>query len=148
MDIANEFASIPARYPELRGQVAIVTGSSRGIGQGIAARLAREGMKIVVTGLDAAEVSATTDALKAQAVETLGLTADLGEMAEIDLLLEQTLAAFGTIDVLVNNAADLRRMAFDTVSEELIDYQLRVNVKAPMILCQRVGAIMRAKKSG
>jgi NAD(P)-dependent dehydrogenase (short-subunit alcohol dehydrogenase family) len=148
MDIANEFASIPARYPELRGQVAIVTGSSRGIGQGIAARLAREGMKIVVTGLDAAEVSATTDALKAQGVETLGLTADLGEMAEIDLLLEQTLAAFGTIDVLVNNAADLRRMAFDTVSEELIDYQLRVNVKAPMILCQRVGAIMRAKKSG
>jgi NAD(P)-dependent dehydrogenase (short-subunit alcohol dehydrogenase family) len=39
-------------------------------------------------------------------------------------------------------------MAFDTVSEELIDYQLRVNVKAPMILSQRVGAFMRAKKSG
>jgi 3-oxoacyl-[acyl-carrier protein] reductase len=148
MDIANEFASIPARYPELRRQVAIVTGSSRGIGQGIAARLAREGMKVVITSLDETEVNTTTDALRALGVEALGITADLGEMAEIDRLLEQTLAAFGTVDVLVNNAADLRRMAFDQVSEELIDYQLRVNVKAPLILSQRVGAIMRTKQSG
>lgn len=148
MDIAAEFASIPARYPELRGQVAIVTGSSRGIGQGIAARLAREGMKIVVTGLAESEVNATTDALRAQGVETLGITADLGEMAAIERLLEQTLSAFGTVDVLVNNAADLRRMSFETVSEELIDYQLRVNVKAPLILSQRTGAVMRAKGSG
>ncbi len=148
MDIANEFASIPARYPELRGLVAIITGSSRGVGQGIAVRLAREGMKVVITGLDTTEVGGTTDALKALGVDVLGLTADLGEMADIDRLLEQTLATFGTIDVLVNNAADLRRMAFDTVTEEHIDYQLRANVKAPLILSQRAGAIMRTKGSG
>ena len=63
-------------------------------------------------------------------------------------LFAQTLAAFGTIDVLVNNAADLRRMPYDGVSEELIDYQLKVNVKAPMLYAQKAGAIMRAKGSG
>ncbi|MBZ0298865.1 MAG: SDR family oxidoreductase [Anaerolineae bacterium] len=148
MDIAKEFASIPARYPELKGQVAIVTGSSRGIGQGIAARFAREGMKVVVTGLDAAEVAETADDLTAQGAEILPITANLGENGEIDRLFAETLAAFGTVDVLVNNAADLRRMPFDQVSEELIDYQLAVNVKAPMMLAQQAGAIMRAKKSG
>lgn len=148
IDIAKEFASIPARYPELRGQVAVITGSCRGIGRGIATRLAREGMKVVVHGLDAGEVDETTMALKAQGVEAFGVTSDLGESAELARLIDETAAAFGTIDVLVNNAADLRRMPFEKVSEELIDYQLRVNVKAPLVLAQLAGAIMRAKKSG
>jgi 3-oxoacyl-[acyl-carrier protein] reductase len=148
MDIAQDYAAIPARYPELRGQVAIVTGSSRSIGQGIATRLAREGMRVVITGLDAAEVSTTAEALQAQGAEVLAVTADLSQPGEIQRLLDETLAAFGTVDVLVNNAADLRRMPYEQVTEELIDYQLNVNIKVPMLLAQRVGAILRAKKSG
>jgi NAD(P)-dependent dehydrogenase (short-subunit alcohol dehydrogenase family) len=148
MDIAQEFASIPARYPELRGQVAIITGSSRGIGRGIAARLAREGMKVVIHGLDETEVQQTSEALRAQGAEALPVTGNLAETAELDRLLAETLAAFGTVDVLVNNAADLRRMPLEQVGEDLIDYQLRVNVKAPLVLAQRTGAIMRAKKHG
>lgn len=148
MDIAQVFAAIPARYPELRGQVAIVTGSCRGIGQGIALRLAREGMKVVITGLDEAEVSSTVDALTAQGAEALGLAGNLEETAAIDRLFDETVRVFGTVDVLVNNAADLRRMPFDQVSEDLIDYQLKVNVKAPLMLAQRAGAIMRPKQYG
>ncbi len=148
MDIASKFATIPARYPELAGQVAVVTGSSRGIGQGIVTRLAREGMKVVITGLDAAEVNSTAQALKVQGADVLPVTVNLDTTAAIDNLLDQTIAAFGTVDVLVNNAADLRRMPFPQVSEDLMDYQLTVNVKAPMLLAQKVGEILRAKHSG
>lgn len=148
MNILGDFASIPARYPELKGQVAIVTGSSRGIGLGIAARLAREGMKVVITGLDTEEVTQTAGALAAQGAETLALPGDFSQTGEIDRLLEQTLDSFGTVDVLVNNAADLRRMPLAQVSEDLIDYQLAVNVKAPLLLAQRAGVIMRAQKRG
>ena len=148
MDIASKFATIPARYPELAGQVAIVTGSSRGIGQGIAARFAREGMKVIITGLKEDEVNTTANALKDQGADILPITANLETSAAIDSLLDQTIAAFGTVDVLVNNAADLRRMPFPQVSEELMDYQLAVNVKAPMLLSQKVGEVLRAKRSG
>ena len=148
MDIAKDFNAIPARYPELKGQVAIITGSSRGIGEGIAARLAREGMKVVITGLDEAEVAKVAGALETQGAQTLALPGDLAETSTIEALFEQTLAAFGTVDVLVNNAADLRRTWYPDVSEELIDYQLNVNLKAPMMCAKIAGEIMREKKSG
>jgi NAD(P)-dependent dehydrogenase (short-subunit alcohol dehydrogenase family) len=54
------YESIHPRYPELAGQVAIVTGSSQGIGKGIALRLAREGMKVVINGRHPDTVAATT----------------------------------------------------------------------------------------
>jgi 3-oxoacyl-[acyl-carrier protein] reductase len=105
-------------------------------------------MKVVVTGLKADEVNDTADALTAQGADILPITANLETTAAIDDLMERTIARFGTVDVLVNNAADLRRMPFPQVSEELIDYQLAVNIKAPMILAQKVGEILRAKHSG
>lgn len=148
MDIEQEYAAIPARYPELAGQVAIITGSGRGIGEGIAARLAREGMKVVVSGLEAEQVNAVAAALTAQGAEALAVPGNLAETSAIDDLFAQTLATFGTVDVLVNNAADLRRMPYADVPEDLIDYQLQVNVRAPMLCAQKAGAIMRAKGSG
>lgn len=64
MEIASLYQSIRPRYPELRGQVAIVTGSSRGIGKGIALRLAREGMKVVISGVAPERVEATAAELR------------------------------------------------------------------------------------
>ena len=148
MNIEQDYAAIPARYPELKGQVAIVTGSGRGIGKGIAARLAKEGMKVVVNGLEADQVNAVAESLAAQGAETLAVPGNLAETSDINTLFGRALATFGTVDLLVNNAADLRRMPYPQVSQELIDYQLLVNVRAPMLCAQQAGEIMRAKGSG
>ena len=75
MDAASLYASIRPRYPELSGGVAVVTGSSRNIGRGIAMRLGREGMRVVINGRTAKTVEATTAELSALGVEVLAVPA-------------------------------------------------------------------------
>ncbi|MBZ0288944.1 MAG: SDR family oxidoreductase [Anaerolineae bacterium] len=148
MSLVELYQSMPTRYPELRGQVAIVTGSGQGIGSGIAARLAREGMRVVITGLEADRVESVAQALRDQGAETLAVPGNLAETADIYHLFEATLSAFGSLYVLVNNAADLRRKAFEQVDEALIDYELAVNIKAPIMCAKRAGEIMCAAGKG
>lgn len=148
MDIATLYATIPARYPELRGRVAIVTGSSRGIGKGIALRLGREGMKVVINSRTAEAVAATTAELRALGIEALAVPADLGRTEEIDRLFAETLRAFGAVDVLVNNAADLRRVEFFEMDEELLDHQLAANIRGPYVASMRAARLMREQGRG
>jgi len=143
MEIVSLYESIRPRYPELRGQVAIVTGSNRGIGQGIAVRLAREGMKVVITGRTPEAVQATAAELQALGIEVLAVSGDLGHSAAVDTLFQETLKAFGTVDLLVNNAADLRRVDFFKVDEALIDHELASNVKGPLMCSYRAAGVMR-----
>jgi NAD(P)-dependent dehydrogenase (short-subunit alcohol dehydrogenase family) len=145
--IRATFEQMPARYPELRGKVAVVTGAGRGIGQGIAGRLAREGMRVVVAGLDAAEVAATADGLDACGAEALAAPGDLRDPAVIEALFEQTIGAFGALHLLVNNAADLRRVRAADLTPELIEDQLAVNVRAPLLCAAKALALMRAGSS-
>lgn len=140
------YRTAPARYPELRGQTAIVTGSSRGIGAGIAARLAREGMRVVVTGLDKKEVEGAVNALQGAGADVIGVSGDLGNEGHIRTLFERTLKAYGTVNVLVNNAADLRRVRAEELTTALIDEQFATNTRAPLLcaLC----AIPLMRKAG
>src|SRR4051812_10571380 len=121
MQVTTEFDSIRARYPEFKDQVAVVTGSSRGIGKGIALRLAREGMKIVIHGLDPQEVESTTQELQTLGVPTIGLAADFTRDDEINRVFQAALDAFGTVNLLVNNAADLRRDTLFEADLKLLD---------------------------
>ncbi len=148
MQVTTLFESIRPRYPEFKDQVALITGSSRGIGKGIALRLAREGMKIVIHGLDAQEVETTTQELQALGVPVIGLAADLTSDDEIDRLFQATLEAFGTINLLVNNAADLRRKTLFEADKTMLDHQLSINIRAPYLCAQRAAEIMRPAKSG
>src|SRR5690349_20799129 len=100
MDTASVFESIRPRYPEFKGQVAIITGSSRGIGRGIALRLAREGMKVVIHGINQAETETTTNELKALGVEAVSVVADFSQNDAVDVLFQATLDSFGTVDLL------------------------------------------------
>jgi NAD(P)-dependent dehydrogenase (short-subunit alcohol dehydrogenase family) len=142
------YESIPRRYPELQGQVAIVTGSSRGIGKGTAQRLAREGMRIVLHGYDAAELKATADEFRALNLPVAAVHADFSKTDAVDVLFEGALKAFGTVDLLVNNAADLRRTSIFNVDTALLDHQLAVNLRAPYLAAQRAAEIMLPKKHG
>lgn len=142
MDTAELFHTLPARYPELKGQVALVTGSARGIGKGIALRLGREGMRLLITGLDSGEVEKTTDELRALGVEADGIAGDFNEDGAIEAMFERLMARYGTIDLLVNNAAVLNRKLLLDMPDDMLDHQLGLNVRAPVLCAKRAAALM------
>jgi NAD(P)-dependent dehydrogenase (short-subunit alcohol dehydrogenase family) len=142
------FESIQPRYPEFRGQVAIITGSGRGIGKGIAIRLGREGMKVVINSRTVENVQSLTAELRDCGVEALPVPCDIGNSSGIDTLFKATLEAFGTVDLLVNNAAELHREHFFDVDEAFLDHNLAVNLRSPYLCAQRAAAVMRDSGRG
>ncbi|MGA2449248.1 MAG: SDR family NAD(P)-dependent oxidoreductase [Polyangiaceae bacterium] len=107
---------------KLRGKVAIVTGSSQGIGRAVAKRLAQEGASVVINYSKnpdpAREAVAEVEAAGASA---LMLKANLGSVAEVRKLVADTVAHFGSVDILVNNAGVEKHAAFWDVTEEDAD---------------------------
>ena len=148
MDTQSLYESISPRYPELDGRVAIVTGSSLGIGRGIAIRLAREGMRVVVNGRTPEPVEMLAAELNSLGIETLAVPADVGRTEDVVRLFDETLRGFGTVDLLVNNAADLRREFFFDVDEPLIDDELASNIKGPLMCSRRAAEVMRDAGGG
>lgn len=148
MDLESQYVSLPRRYPELSGQVAVVTGSSRKIGRGIAFRLAREGMKVVINSRTPEAVEQTTSELRDLGAEALSIPADLGRPEDVERLFMETVAVFGTVHLLVNNAADLRREHVFQVPDSLVDSQLASNVRGPYLCARRAAEIMRKDEHG
>ncbi len=147
-DIKALSETIQPRYPELAGQVAIVTGSGRGIGLGIALRLAKEGMSVVINDLTPEVVTATAAEFEGLDAEILAIAADMSRSADIERLFEQTLNTYGRVDVLVNNAADLRRVNVFDVDQTLLDNQIANNIRGPYLCTQRAAEIMREGGGG
>lgn len=148
MDLKAVFESIPRRYPELEGQVALITGSARGIGKGIALRLAREGMRVVITSRTAAEVQATAAELRGLGAEVLEHVGDVGQAAPVAALFAATLAAFGGVDLLVNNAGVMGSPPFPELDEAGFDAVLRTNLKGPFLCTRHAVALMRPRRQG
>jgi NAD(P)-dependent dehydrogenase (short-subunit alcohol dehydrogenase family) len=147
MNTASLYESIQPRYPEFKGQVAVITGSSRSIGKGIALRLAREGMKIVLHGYEADELAQTEAEFKALGIELTALQSDFSVPESGEQLIRHATDTFGTIDLLVNNAADLRRTKiFEDLP--LLDHQLAVNLRTPYLCAWHAAEVMKAKKFG
>jgi NAD(P)-dependent dehydrogenase (short-subunit alcohol dehydrogenase family) len=88
----------------LRDKVAIVTGSSKGIGRGIAHRFAQEGAKVVVNGRGTEAVERTAGEIRDAGGTVLAVNGDVTSRVDVDRLYEETIRAFGTVDILVNNA--------------------------------------------
>ncbi len=147
-DLETLYASIPARYPELTGQVALVTGSTRDIGRAIALRLAREGMRVVINSRTPEAVHATAAEFVSLGAEVLPVVADISRTEDCDRLLEETLGHFGRIDLLVNNAADVARRRALEGSEEILDTQLATNIRGPYICSLRAAVAMREQGGG
>ena len=148
MNIAAQFQTLIPRYPELQGQVAVVTGGAKGIGQGIVLRLAREGMRVVVADKDEASLNATVSSLRNQDVDLLAFQGDLSRPDTIQQLFEKTKTVFGGVDLLVNNAADLLRKRFLDPHEELLEHQMATNIRGPYLCSFHAANIMRAGKGG
>ncbi len=134
------------RHPELAGRVAVVTGAGRGIGLGIVRRLAVEGMRVVLFDIDGPSLDVVSAGLDAE--RTLAVEGDIGVLADVDRLFSSTVERFGTVDLVVNNAADLGRREVIDEHQELLDLQLAVNVVGPYVCSQRAAAIMATNQDG
>ncbi|WP_029525437.1 SDR family NAD(P)-dependent oxidoreductase [Polaromonas glacialis] len=127
----------------LSGRVCIVTGGAQGIGEACIRRFAREGAQVVIADIDDARGAAL-------AVELDGVYAhcDVGDKAQVDALVAQTLAALGRIDVLVNNAGIFRAADFLEMTEADFDAVLRVNLKGSFLMGQAVAREMAKAGKG
>jgi 3-oxoacyl-[acyl-carrier protein] reductase len=105
-------------------------------------------MKIVINARTTRDVHATAAEFQNLGVPTLAVPADLGQAELVQKLFDETVQAFGTVDLLVNNAASLRRVHFFELTEALVDEQLANNVKAPMLCAYRAAEVMREARGG
>lgn len=146
--IESLYRSTNPHYPELKGQVAIVTGAAQGIGQGIAVRLAREGMHVVMGDKDTEKLATTTSSLRRLGATILEFVGDLSQSGMIHQLFDQTLNTFDGIHLLVNNAADIQRKRLLDEHESLLDHQLATNIRGPYLCSYRAAKWMQANGGG
>jgi 3-oxoacyl-[acyl-carrier protein] reductase len=127
----------------LAGRVAIVTGSSQGIGRGIAQRLADEGCKVVVNGLDDGQPEAVAEALRATGASAIAAAGDVGQSAVADRVVAAAVHEFGGVDILVNNAGWAEPIAhLLEMTEEHWDRVLRTNLKSVYLFTRRAAEQM------
>ena len=134
---------------ELKGKVALVTGSSRGIGKTIALELARNGCKVIVHGSqDSEALCRSFDDVKKLSPESIMVAAELSKPAEIDKMFSLIQKTFAGLDILVNNAATQNPSPVLELKQEDWDRVISVNLKAPFLCAQRAGRMMRDNKTG
>jgi 3-oxoacyl-[acyl-carrier protein] reductase len=111
-------------------KVAIVTGSSRGIGRAIAVRLAHHGFSVVVNFVsDASEAKKAVDEIKAAGNQAIAVQADVSRAIDVARLFDEAEHAFGGIDVLVNNAGVMPLKPIDEMETELFERTFAINVR-------------------
>ncbi len=119
------------------GKVAIVTGSSRGIGRAIALELAEEGATVIVNHLaDGAAAEMVVGAIVAGGGRALPYDADVGDRVQAEAMVARTLERFGRLDVLVNNAGICPFSDFFAITDEIWERTLRTNLYGPFVMCQ------------
>ena len=130
----------------LNQKTAIVTGAGSGMGQAEAIAFAKEGAKVVVADVNLATAEATRDAIVAAGGEAIAVAVDVTRLADLQNLVDTTLATYGRIDVLVNNAGifDYYTNSLDT-SEDLWDKIFAINVKSMFQLSNLVLPHMQAQ---
>ena len=121
---------------DLKGKVAIVTGSGQGIGECIAKVFAQAGARVVVAARAKQNGQQTVDAIKAAGGDALLVQTDVGIHQEVDLLVAATVAHYGRLDIALHNAAVYPLHSIENLSDEVLDRTLAVNMKAAFWLTQ------------
>jgi 3-oxoacyl-[acyl-carrier protein] reductase len=127
----------------LTGKVAIVTGASRGIGAAIAVRLAADGAKVVVNySSSEKEANAVVAEITGAGGTAVAVKANMGNPAEIPGLFAATMKAFGRLDILVNNAAVMKRLFLEDVTAETFNQHFDVNVRGYLLAAKEAAVLM------
>lgn len=130
---------------DFAGRVAIVTGAARGLGRAAAARLHERGASVVVNARDAARAGQVARAIGERA---RAVAADVAAPDGPESIVRQTMALFGRIDILVNNAAVPLTTRFEQITADEWRRALEVNLTAPFLLIQAVLPAMKAQRYG
>ena len=130
-------------------KVAIVTGSSRGIGKTIACELARNGFDVVINSRNQKDASKVAEDLEEEfGIKSIGISADIQNKLQVQKLVHNTIKEFNQIDVLVNNAGVLIVKSLEETTESDWDYVLDTNLKGTYLCSKEVLPYMIPKKSG
>ena len=127
----------------LKGKVAVVTGASRGIGRGIAERLAKDGAAIVVNFTKSAdEAEKVVAGIKAHGGTAMAVQADVSKVDDIRRLFQETKKTFGRLDILINNAGIFWAKPIVDTTEEEYDRMFAVNAKGQFFALQEAAKLM------
>ena len=130
--------------PKLNRKVALVTGAAKRLGRAMALHLAHEGADVVIhfhgSAAEAQEAVAQITSIGRRAIS---LPADLSKKSDIDKLFAGATKEFGRLDILINNASNFLRVDFPSITEEIWDAALDVNLKAPFFCSQAAAPLLR-----
>lgn len=135
---------------DLTGRVAIVTGGSRGIGEAIAMALAEHGAKVVLSSRKIEGLNEVKGKIEAAGGEAICIPAHMGKTESLQAVVDGTLEAYGTLDILVNNAATnpIFGPIMETADERAFDQIMNVNVKGVFFLTMAAAKVMLEKGKG
>lgn len=132
-------------HTELTGKVAIVTGSSRGIGRAIALSLAELGATIIVNYANRSEsADSVVKEIESKGGQAFAVRADIAKVSEIEALFAQTIQSFGRIDILINNAGTTETKPIEQITEDDFDRVFDINVKGTYFACQQAALHMES----
>ena len=135
---------------DLSGKVALITGSSTGIGAAVATAYGRSGMSVAVHyNRSRGPAEQVAERVKAGGGKAILVSGDARDAAKIQGLIKQTIDAFGRLDVLVNNAGALiQRMKIEVTTDAFLDEMLATNVRHVVAACRAAIPVMRAQGGG
>jgi 3-oxoacyl-[acyl-carrier protein] reductase len=133
----------------LQDKVAIITGASRGIGKGMAVEFAKHGCQVAFTYLSSVEKAQALEAELSQfGIKAKGYRSDAGDFKAAEMLIEQVLADFGTIDIVVNNAGITRDNLLMRMTEDQFDEVIKANLKSVFNITKAVQRPMLKQRKG
>lgn len=132
----------------LAGKVALVTGSSQGLGRSMALALAQAGADVIINGRDSAKLGPVVAEVEKLGRRALGIAADLGKRDDVQRLIDQSIAWQGHLDILVNNAGIIKRTPAVDHSDADWDLVLNVNLDGVFTACRAAGKHMLSRGSG
>jgi len=132
----------------LDNKVAIVTGAGRGIGKAIAIALAREGANVIVNDVDIQTAEKVAREIKSLGWKALAIQVDISDSKEVNRMVQSVFKKFKRVDILVNNAAIIKRGSIEDLTEEDWDRVMNVNLKGTFNCAKAVVGIMKKQRYG
>jgi len=132
----------------LADKIAVVTGAAKGIGKAIAEGMAKEGAFVLISDIDINEATKTADGIKDLGYQAKPLLFDVSDKNQVQQRVDEIIAEFGGVDVLVNNAGVAGVSNIFNTSEEEINRIININLKGVIYCCQAVAKNMAERKYG